>query len=128
MQGAYKYFWLPIPLLLIIGLVRGGTLDFQLQHNYLVIGTIHFCGILSFFFLISGLAYFLLRKRQFNWTLTVCHLGMTSIALISLVMNLIYFPEEIQKAMQALTLFLMFLIGGFLCYVVNILWTLIMER
>ena len=125
MQQTHKYFWIPIPFIIMAGLIKGGTLDFQLHNNYLVIGTIHLCGILSTLLFIYGIGYYLLRQRSFSWVLTVSHVGMTLIAFIALVFNLIYFPEENEKAMQALTLFTMFLFGGLLCYLVNILWTLI---
>jgi hypothetical protein len=53
---------------------------------------------------------------------------MTYLALIALVVNRIYFPASEKLAMQSLTLFLMLLIAGFLCYLVNIIWSLFFGR
>ena len=124
MSSAYKYFWYPIPILLLIGIIKGGVSEFQLQYNYLVIGTIHLYGILSVFFFLSGLAYFVLRKRTFSWVLTISHIGMTTLAFLAYLVNRLYFPGNESLAMQALMLFVMLTIAGFLCYLVNVIWTL----
>lgn len=76
----YLLFWLPIPVLLIIGAVSGDKmLDFSIYDTYYVISGFHYSILLSVLFGILGLGYWLMhlaKRRLYGW-LTGLHTGFT---------------------------------------------------
>lgn len=75
MKQPYLYFWVSIPMLILLIFFPGAgeAFDFQLHDTYLVLSRLYFSTIFAVYFGFVGLMYWIFRNiRLRNW-MTVAH-------------------------------------------------------
>lgn len=89
-QKPYKLFWILIPLILLISMLRRNSfVDLQFHDTYFVINAINIGVLLSLILGISGILYWIFRKRKLIGWLTQLHVFSMLIIIIAILI-LIY--------------------------------------
>ena len=98
-QAPHFMFWILIPIILLIGLLKPDkTLDINIHDTYIIIALLHLAVLISIIFGILGLGYWVvikLNKRLVNW-LTIIHLIITVISLCLIILIPFFLPESNQ--------------------------------
>ena len=98
-QAPHFMFWILIPIILLIGLLKPDkTLDINIHDTYIIIALLHLAVLISIIFGILGLGYWVvikLNRRLVNW-LTIIHLIITVISLCLIILIPFFLPESNQ--------------------------------
>jgi heme/copper-type cytochrome/quinol oxidase subunit 1 len=98
-QAPHFMFWILIPIILLIGLLKPDkTLDINIHETYIIIALLHLAVLTSIIFGILGLGYWVvikLNRRLVNW-LTIIHLIITVISLCLIILIPFFLPESNQ--------------------------------
>ncbi|WP_036155256.1 hypothetical protein [Maribacter forsetii] len=98
-QVPHFMFWILIPIILLIGLLKPDkTLDINIHDTYFVIALLHLAVLISIIFGILGLGYWVvikLNRRLVNW-LTIIHLIITVLSLCLILLIPFFLPESNQ--------------------------------
>ena len=98
-QAPHFMFWILIPIILLIGLLKPDkTLDINIHDTYIIIALLHLAVLISIIFGILGLGYWVvikLNRRLVNW-FTIIHLIITVISLCLIILIPFFLPESNQ--------------------------------
>ncbi len=83
----YLWYWTGIPILILIGLFLDTELDINVHDTYFVIRLLHLTVLVSLFLFVSGVGYFLLRKKQTNRFLDSFHLLTTVLGILTIAIS-----------------------------------------
>ncbi|WP_146153589.1 hypothetical protein [Adhaeribacter arboris] len=79
------FMFLLIPMILLLAITRiGNTIDIQIHNTYIVINPIHFGLLLSVILGSFGGLYWLVRKKKLIYWMTIAHVLVTGIGLLSI--------------------------------------------
>lgn len=92
-KWSFIFILLPIPLLTLLAYYDFfSPIEFPFHESYLIIGPNYIVKICAFFFLGESLLYWFLRKDPLNPTLTLFHIGLSTLPLL-----LLFFPDPIAE-------------------------------
>ena len=90
----YKIIWGIIPIIVILSLINlKGTIDIQLHDTYFVIAFIHLSFFLSAILIITGLLYWLVRRKKLISWMTLAHVLSTILLFLSIIITGFVFEQ-----------------------------------
>lgn len=136
----YKWFWYPIPLMLIIGLVKiNSAFDLQFHDTYIVISYYHISIFFAIYYSVVGYVYWLFKeKKLFKW-MTYFHWVISIFLIFALLLIDLYpYLEEnsgvvfdydyFQKVNYIVSILFMLWIFSQLIFLLNLLISLLRKN
>ena len=129
----YWFFWIWIPLLLLLGILFNKEMDIQMHDTYWITTNFQLAFLCSILLLFSGLGYFVFRNLGLNSLLTKLHLYFFVIGVITIVVSIFIqlWPSSddylnvgfYKETTMVLAIGVLLIFIGFIFYFLNMLLT-----
>lgn len=136
-EKPHLIFLLATPIIMLVGIFSGeSVLDINVHNTYYVIAYLHLATLISIFFGLVGMGYWIMRKmnRKLSKWLNWAHIGLTFGGTIAVWILSRFYRTEIMEyefnnnLTSIITLIIMLLILGQILFPINIIYGLVKKK